>query len=225
MKNDIKSQYNKTGKQYLLGQQSFFSKREDQAIKFIVSSLPDLKGKNILDFGCGNGGDIKRYEKMGAKNIYGVDVSKFMISEAKKNVREPKNIFLSNIQKTKFKDKYFDVVVGRFSLHYLKKFDLAYKEISRILKDDGCLIFVVHHPFKDLVMQKIKEYNNKEIIEVKLYKNKVSVYFPTHTLQDYLSKSFFEYFMVDAFREERSPEEYLNKFKLPGFIGVKAVKR
>jgi hypothetical protein len=37
MKIDIKNQYNKIGKQYLLGQQSFFSKREDQ--ENILNSL------------------------------------------------------------------------------------------------------------------------------------------------------------------------------------------
>lgn len=225
MKIDTKNQYEKIGKQYLLGQQNFFSKREDQAIKFIFCSLPNLKGKNVLDFGCGNGKDIKHYEKIGAKNIYGIDTSRYMVSEAKKNVKNPENILLCDIQKTKFRNNYFDVVVGRFSLHYLTKFDLAYKEISRILKKNGCLIFVVHHPFKDLAMQKVKEYGKKEIIEVKLYSNKVSIYFPTHTLQDYFSRTFFRYFNVDNFKEEQSPEEYLDKFKLPGFIGVKAIKK
>jgi ubiquinone/menaquinone biosynthesis C-methylase UbiE len=221
----VEKQYDKVGKDYLSGQQNFFSKREDQAIRFIVSSLPNLKGKNILDFGCGNGKDIKRYEKMGAKNIYGIDVSQLMVLEAKKNVKEPENIFLSDIQKTKFKNNYFDVVIGRFSLHYLDRFDSAYKEISRILKKNGCLIFVAHHPFKDLIMQRVKEYGKKEVIKVELYSNKVSIYFPTHTLKNYFSKTFFRYFCVDNFEEEQSPEEYPDKFRLPGFIGVKAIKK
>ncbi len=140
-------------------------------------------------------------------------------------IRNSKNIFLSYMQKTEFKNNYFDVVVGRFSLHYLAKFDLAYIEILRILKRGGCLIFVAHHPFKDLMMQKVKEYGKKEVIRLDLYCNKVPIYFPTHTLQDYFSKSFFKYFCIDNFQEEQSPEEYLDEFRLPGFIGVKTIKK
>jgi len=221
----VKKQYDKVGRDYLSGQQKFFSKREDQAIRFIIDSLPNLKRKNILDFGCGNGKDIKRYEKIGAKNIYGIDTSEFMVSEAKKNVKSSDNIFVADIQKTQFKNNYFNVVVGRFSFHYLNEFDLAFKEVSRILKKGGILIFVVHHPFKDLIMKKVKTYSNKEIIKVELYNNKVPIYFPTHTLKEYFSNNFFKYFYVDSFEEEQSPEEYLDKFRLPGFMGIKAIKR
>ena len=67
---DINSQYNKIGKDYVSGQKEFFSKREDEAIKFIKKSLTDLENKKILDIGCGNGKDILLFESMKAYDVY-----------------------------------------------------------------------------------------------------------------------------------------------------------
>ncbi|MCA9459206.1 MAG: class I SAM-dependent methyltransferase, partial [Nanoarchaeota archaeon] len=217
--------YERIGKDYLLGQKEFFSKREDQAIKFIKNSLIDLKGKKVLDIGCGNGKDIKLIESLGASEVYGIDSSNFMLNEAKKIVSNPENLYLSNIEKTSFEDNFFDIIIGRFSFHYLSNYDNAYNELSRILKKNALLILVIHHPFKDLISQKNKIYGEQEIIKIELYNNKVPIYFPTHTLKDYFSRSFFDSFMLVGFEEEQSPEEYGDKFKIPGFMGIKAIKK
>lgn len=221
----ISKQYDKIGKDYVFGQKEFFSKREDEAIKFIKKSLPNLKNKKVLDIGCGNGKDVKLLESLGASDVYGIDTSEFMINEAKKIVTKPKNIFLANIEKAPFDNNFFDIIIGRFSFHYLKKFDKAYQELSRILKKKGLLVLIVHHPFKDLILQKKKVYGNQEIIKIKLYHNKVPIHFPTHTLKDYFSQRFFDYFYLAGYDEEQSPEEYADEFKTPGFMGVKAIKK
>ncbi|MDO8537921.1 MAG: methyltransferase domain-containing protein [archaeon] len=218
-------QYEKIGKYYISGQNNFFSKREDEAIKFIKKSLPNLNKKKVLDIGCGNGKDIKLLEKLGASDVYGIDTSHFMTNKAKKIVKKPSNILVGNIENTQFDNNYFDVIIGRFSFHYLKNFDKAYKELSRILKKHGILVLVIHHPFRDLTSKKKKIYGNTEIIKIELYNNKVPVYFPTHTLKDYFSKTFFGYFYLSGFEEEKSPEEYNDEFKSPGFMGIKATKK
>lgn len=222
---NINSQYNKIGKDYVSGQKEFFSKREDEAIRFIKKSLPDLKNKKVLDIGCGNGKDILLIESMDPSDVYGIDTSEFMINEAKKIVSKPDNLFVDNIEKTSFKDNFFDVVIGRFSFHYLNNFDKAYQELSRVLKKNGLLILVVHHPFKDLTRQKHKIYGKQEIVKTELYDNKVLIHFPTHTLKDYFSKRFFDNFFLVGYEEEKSPEEYTDEFKAPGFMGIEALKK
>lgn len=187
--------------------------------------MPNLKNKNVLDIGCGNGTDIKLFEKIGAKSIYGIDCSKYMVSEAKKTVKEPKNIFVSDIEKTNFKNNLFDIIVGRFSFHYLQKFDNAYNELSRILKHNGALILIVQHPLRDLYYQKKQIYGNQEIVKVEIYKNKVPLYFSTHTFANYFSKEFFKNFYLDYYEEEQKPKEYLDNYNSPGFMGIKAIKR
>ena len=222
---DIYSQYEKIGEDYVLGQRNFFSRNEDAAIKFIKNSLPELKGKKILDIGCGNGKDMKFFESLGAAEVYGIDTSTFMLGDAKQMVSNPKNLFQANIENTSFADDFFDIIIGRHSLHYLKNFDVAYDELSRILKNDGLLILVVHHPFGDLISQKSKIYGEQEIIKVELYDNKVPIHFPTHTMKNYLSKTFLDKFYLVGFEEAQSPERIADEFKIPIMMGIKAVKR
>lgn len=222
---DINLQYNTIGRDYVLGQKEFFSKRKDEAIEFIKKSLPNLKNKKIIDVGCGNGKDIRLLESLGSSDVYGIDASEFMINESKKIVSNPKNLFVGNIEETLFEDNFFDVAIGRFSFHYLSDFDKAYQELSRILKKGGLLILVVHHPFRDLIRQKNKLYGKQEIVKVELYDNNVPIHLPTHTLKDYFSEKFFEYFCLSGYEEDQSPEESTRELKVPGFMGIKATKK
>jgi ubiquinone/menaquinone biosynthesis C-methylase UbiE len=222
---DIKKQYETIGKDYLSGQNKFFSKTKDEAIKFIQKCLPNLKDKNILDLGCGNGKDIKLFESLGAKSVYGIDSSKFMINEAKKSSSNPKNLFIAEIEKTPFEDKFFDIIIGRYSLHYLEQFDRAYEELFRILKPKGILILVVDHPLKSLMSQKKRVYGNKEIVKIEVYDNKVPIHFPSHTLGEYFSKTFFNLFYLDYFEEGYGPEMEVDEYNTPDFMGIKAIKK
>lgn len=41
----------------------------------IFSLLPELKGKKVLDLGCGYGENCSMFSKMGANKVVGIDVS------------------------------------------------------------------------------------------------------------------------------------------------------
>jgi ubiquinone/menaquinone biosynthesis C-methylase UbiE len=222
---EIKNQYNQIGKNYISGQKDFFSKREGAAHNFLRSCLPDLNGKIVLDLGCGNGPDIQKIEELNPKEVWGIDISEVMVNEAKKIVKNPERIVLGDFSNNSFQDHFFDIIIGRFSLHYFNNFDKAYIELSRILKKGGQLILVVHHPLRDLHSQKNKRYGHQEIIKIELYNNKVPIYFPTHTFGEYFSKTFFDNFIIVNFKEEESPEEYVDIYGTPGWFGFKAIKK
>jgi len=64
---------------------------EDNPIKklsdeFIKSELPDLKGKSILDAGCGTGVFCKTAIDQRAAFVKGIDLSPKMIGQAKKEL-------------------------------------------------------------------------------------------------------------------------------------------
>lgn len=213
-------QYDSIGAKYKKEQKDFYKNKADNARKFIKNSL-DFKNKRILDIGCGFGADIKIYEKMGANDVYGIDASKFMVSEAKNVAKNPEKIFLASIEKTPFPRNFFDIVIGRHSLHYLKKFDKAYKEIARILKKQGILVLIVSHPLRDISFKKNKNYYKQEIITHELYHGKIKARFPSHVLSDYFSNIFFNKFYLDKLEEGNADEKRVT----PLFLGFKAIKR
>lgn len=223
---DIEKQYDKIGPEYIKGQNEYFNNKEDHARRFIKKCLPSLKNKRILDLGCGDGRDILTYEKLEAKEIYGIDSSTFMISEAKKIVKAPKNLVVGSMDSLPFKNKFFDLIIARFSIHYLSNLDKMYSEINRVLKNKGTFIVVAHHPTLGFMQLGGKDYNSKDMINFSLYSNKVNIKFHHHTLKDYFSETFSKFFIIDLLEEEplENPE-YPNRWNIPGFIAFKAIKR
>jgi len=225
---DIRTQYNKIGKGYIEGQQAFFAKKEDNARKFIRKNLGNLKNKKVLDVGCGGGTDILFYEKLGA-DVYGIDPSKFMVNAAKKIIKQPNKIKIGGAEKIPFDKNFFDIVAGRFSLHYIKDLDKAYREIARVLKPNGLFVAIVNHPFDDLLRQRNKIYGNQEVLSARLYKNKVQIKFLSHIFSDYLSETFLKLFILRSFYENTDTGDK-NKYDIkniavPSMLGFKATKR
>ena len=49
----------------------------------LFTLLPQLRGKTVLDIGCGMGEHAKQYADMGAKTVLGMDISEKMLEYAK----------------------------------------------------------------------------------------------------------------------------------------------
>ena len=100
----------------------------------------------ILDYGCGIGSSLEKVVHFKAKKITGIDISEVSIQKAKdkiKNINRNLHIELlvDNCEKTKFKNDTFDIVYGTGILHHLD-IKVCLKEINRILKPGGKLIFI-----------------------------------------------------------------------------------
>jgi 2-polyprenyl-3-methyl-5-hydroxy-6-metoxy-1,4-benzoquinol methylase len=76
--------------------------------------IGDVKGKSVLDIGCGRGGDCRRLKRMGAKHVVGVDAFANMIQLAQhEEARDPLGIeYRVMDMMTPQKIGEFDLVVG-----------------------------------------------------------------------------------------------------------------
>ncbi len=98
-----------------------------------------LRGKKILDIGCGPGRDAELFIKRGL-DVTGIDLSESFISIASKNVPGARFIAM-DVLELDFPDSSFDGVWSCASLIHLKKDDLpvALRKIHSVLKDEGIL--------------------------------------------------------------------------------------
>ncbi len=111
------------------------------------SMLSDLTGKRVLMLGCGTGEESRLLKEVGATDIVGIDLSKESIKLAKSTYPDYEFI-VGDMHKLPFEDESFDFVYSSLAIHYSNEPATVYKEIYRILKKDGKLLFSVGHPLR-----------------------------------------------------------------------------
>ena len=123
----------------------FYKALGNMFIDFDQEIQNDCKNKNILDYGCGIGLNTEKYLKYLPKKITGVDISEISLQKARKRVKLYENQKVEfkqdNCENLSLENESFELVYGTGVLHHLK-LDLAIKEIARVLKKDGKIIFV-----------------------------------------------------------------------------------
>jgi len=115
-------------KNYSLAYQDWWSKK--------MIDLVGPEGK-ILDNGCGTGYFADRFLR--EYDVMGIDVSEEMVRYAQKRM---KKVIQGDAQNLPFEDNIFDVVIARSLLHHLASPEQGVKEIKRVLKNGGRVIFV-----------------------------------------------------------------------------------
>ncbi|MBI2547919.1 class I SAM-dependent methyltransferase [Candidatus Woesearchaeota archaeon] len=135
----------------------------------------ELKGKNILDVGCGGGRDIQEFLKRGFV-VDGIDYSKKTIEECKKKLQgayPSVQLWVRDMRETNLPSAQYDGIWACASLLHLPKNDVAraLTEWKRLLKKDG-LLFV-----------SVKEGKGEMM------------------LPDKIGKRFFSFFTIDELKE------------------------
>jgi SAM-dependent methyltransferase len=110
----------------------------------ILNLLGNLRGKNLIDIGCGPGVYSVEFARRGAI-VVGLDISRKMLDKARNNAKMT-NARLT-LQKTDahflpFMDKSFDIAVLILTILNAKML----QETARILRPDGLLLFSDTHP-------------------------------------------------------------------------------
>ncbi|MBS3149665.1 class I SAM-dependent methyltransferase [Candidatus Woesearchaeota archaeon] len=143
------------------------------------SLLGNIKGKKVLDAGCGSGVYSRLLAEKGAQ-VYGIELSSEMVDLAKKHCAGMDIDFKQgSINKLPYANNTFDTIIASLVIHYLKNPETALKEFHRVLKKGGILIFSTTHPVLES-FTKIRNNKGKNEIILSNYFSKGKYYWTLH---------------------------------------------
>lgn len=123
--------------------------------------LPDLKGKSVLDLGCGFGRNSIDFVKRGARRVVGIDISEKMLDIAKNQSSDNKieyiNMSMAELERI---DERFDFVYSSLAFHYVENFNKLIRDIYNLLNRGGELQFSQEHPIVTATKDTIGGKNN-----------------------------------------------------------------
>lgn len=161
---------------------------EEQTRRQFRNLLPkSLKGRKLLDVGCGSGQDALYFASQGAE-VHGIDISEKEIDIAKqKNCGEFK---IGNINRLPYKSNSFDVVTSFYALQASTNIPQAMKEMIRVARPRSQLLILTKHPFRNLleghVNDKKSDYYSRKQVTSYIFNKTITLTEPGHTMMDYL---------------------------------------
>jgi ubiquinone/menaquinone biosynthesis C-methylase UbiE len=107
----------------------------------LAERLGDLRGRRVLDVGCGTGRlSLALAERAGAK-VWGVDASPEMLAQARAKAPPGAAFKLARAESLPFKDGWFERAVLWLVIHLIDR-DAALREARRVLAGDGRVVVV-----------------------------------------------------------------------------------
>lgn len=201
-----------------------------------LSLLPDVRGKRVLDAGCGPGVYSEILLGRGAK-VTGIDASPNMLRLAKARVGARAEFYLANMAEplSFLADESFDVVLSPLALDYVEDWNELFAEFYRVLVPGGRFVFSLHHPFFEYIYYNVENYFETSVVSVRwkgfpgTEVDMRSYRRPLHEVLNPLASAGFriekivEPLPTDDFKSA-DLKEYEKLMKFPSFLCLSAVK-
>jgi SAM-dependent methyltransferase len=201
-----------------------------------LSLLPEIKGKKILDAGCGPGIYSEYLIKNGA-SVTAIDASPKMVELAKQRLGKTIDVRLADLSKPLdfFENDSFDLILSPLVLDYVENWRRAFAEFYRLLRPSGHFVFSVQHPFFEYIYFKAENYFKTEPVscEWRGFAG-VTVQMPSfrRPLGELLNPLLESGFQLEEILEplpteefkKADPKHYEELSKFPAFVCVRARK-
>jgi ubiquinone/menaquinone biosynthesis C-methylase UbiE len=108
-------------------------------VKLIREHLGDLRGRRVLDVGCGKGRFARVFrEQEPAAEIWGLDISEEML----RHVPEGIHTRAGSMTELPFEDAFFDGAYATESLEHAVEIEKAVSEICRVVRPGGRIVVI-----------------------------------------------------------------------------------
>ena len=113
----------------------------------IRALLPDLRGKRVVDLGCGFGWFARWARQHGAASVLGLDVSENMIARARASTGDRSvSYVIADLERMELPEAGFDLAYSSLALHYIEDFTALVRNVHRALVAGACFVFSIEHP-------------------------------------------------------------------------------
>ena len=94
--------------------------------------MPELRGKRVLDLGCGYGWHCKYATDQGAAEVLGIDMSPKMLEEALRRNRDDRLRYrVCGVEEYEYPRETWDVVLSNLTLHYVADLEAVFRTVYR----------------------------------------------------------------------------------------------
>lgn len=146
----------------MLGQEYYDSRKNKTGTSYFYNELLEfpttlfllgtLRGKKVLDLGCGPGINALKMQKLGAK-VKGIDMSEELIRLAR--IEAPLVEFIiGDVNRLPYASGEFDIVVSSLVLGHLNDWTRVLQEVRRVLKPRGVFVFSGYNPVTEKFVKK-----------------------------------------------------------------------
>jgi SAM-dependent methyltransferase len=123
--------------------------REGLLDEYVLAGCADVRGKRVLDCGCGEGRFCRKLLGLGASYVLGVDSCEPMIEAALELRSEGDDYVLADAQDLGFlDDRSFDLAVSYLNQCDLPDFRANSREVFRVLAPAGRFVVANLHPMR-----------------------------------------------------------------------------
>ncbi|MDC5706389.1 class I SAM-dependent methyltransferase [Vibrio europaeus] len=129
-----------------------------------LALLGDVKGKAVVDMGCGSGIYAQWFLEHGVSNLTCVDLSTEMIDLVKSEYGGRITAYVQDLSKglPNEESNSADIIVCPLVLHYIEDLNVVFQDVYRVLKPGGYIVFSTHHPFADFECTSSGNYFERE---------------------------------------------------------------
>ncbi|KAG4304302.1 hypothetical protein PORY_002277 [Pneumocystis oryctolagi] len=163
-------------KSSIIGLRNFNNWVKSALIRKFTKTFPEDVAILVLDIGCGKGGDLLKWSKMGIAGYIGIDSAEVSIMQARERYKKMRfsgfaakfyvlDCYTNPLESVLPPDeRKFDIVSMQFSMHYAFETEMKCHQmlsnVSRSLTRGGKFIGTI--PSSDFIIEKIKKLKNGE---------------------------------------------------------------
>lgn len=128
---------------------AYFKIIEGITKRCIKENIDSLKGKKVLDAGCGTGRNIQLFLDLNADNVDAFDYTPEMLEFTRQKFSKNSKVHLSvdDVQNMNYSDNFFDVSGSFKVLAHVPNIQKAINELARVTKKDGLLFLEFYSPY------------------------------------------------------------------------------